>query len=197
MAQPGSALAWGARGRQFESAYPDTQEPPTAIGWRLFALQRTFTSRGGLKAVCEGMKICSSCSLKKAVDEFSRKGNALQSKCKSCQRTYHRLYYQHNKSRFIEKNRRNKNRQRQRLRGIVLGVKQRPCQDCGGIFHPWVMELDHRAGTKKEAAVANLVSKGCPDARLLEEIEKCDVVCANCHRMRTYRRMLEKDSVPA
>ena len=59
------------------------------------------------------------------------------------------------------------------------------------------MELDHRDGTIKEAAVANLVSKGCTDARLLEEIEKCDVVCANCHRMRTYRRLYEKTSVPA
>jgi hypothetical protein len=147
--------------------------------------------------VREGMKVCSSCSLEKAVDEFSRKGGILQSKCKSCQRAYHRLYYQRNKPRFIAKNRRNKNRQRKRLRTILSEVKQRPCQDCGGIFHPWVMELDHREGTKKEAAVANLGSKGCTDARLLEEIEKCDVVCANCHRMRTYRRMFEKVPVPA
>ena len=59
------------------------------------------------------------------------------------------------------------------------------------------MELDHRDDTIKEAAVADLVSKGCTDARLLEEIEKCDVVCANCHRMRTYQRLCEKASVPA
>ena len=145
----------------------------------------------------DGMKICSSCSLAKGLDEFNRKGRALQSKCKSCQRAYHRLYYQRNKPRFIAKNRRNKNRQRKRLRGLLLEVKRRPCQDCGGAFHPWVMELDHREGTVKEAAVANLVSKGCMDARLLEEIDKCDVVCANCHRMRTYRRMYEKaDSHP-
>jgi len=162
-----------------------------------FAFRPTFTSRRGLKAVREEMKVCSTCSLEKAAGEFSRKGGALQSKCKSCQSAYHRLYYQRNKSRFIAKNRRNKNRQRKRLRNILLEVKQRPCQDCGGIFHPWVMEFDHREGMKKEAAVANLVSKGCTDARLLEEIEKCDVVCANCHRMRTYRRMFEKDVASA
>ncbi len=143
------------------------------------------------------MKICSACSLEKAVSEFNRKGSALQSKCKACQRAYHRLYYQRNRSCFIAKNRRNKNRQRKRLRIILLDIKRRPCQDCGGTFHPWVMELDHREGTIKEAAVADLVSKGCTDARLLEEIGKCDVVCANCHRMRTYRRMYEKDPVSA
>ena len=143
------------------------------------------------------MKVCSTCLMEKSVDEFNRKGGTLQSKCKSCQRAYHRFYYRQHKSRFIVKNRRDKGRQRKRLRKILLEVKQQPGQDCGGSFHPWVMELDHREGTKKEAAVADLVSKGCTDARLLEEIEKCDVVCANCHRMRTYCRMYEKDSVPS
>ena len=143
------------------------------------------------------MKVCSTCSQEKLIDEFGRKGRALQSKCKSCQRAYHRLYYRENKSRFIAKNRRNKARQRKRPRAILLNVKQRPCQDCGGSFHPWVMELDHRDGTTKTAVVANLVSRGCTDARLLEEIGKCDVVCASCHRMRTYRRMYEGAGAPA
>lgn len=144
----------------------------------------------------DGTKLCSACSLEKALEEFNRKGVDLQSRCRPCQRAYHRLYYQRNKSRFIAKNRRNKNRQRKRLRAILWGVKQCPCQDCGDTFHPWVMELDHREGTKKEAAVANLASKGCTDARLLEEIDKCDVVCANCHRMRTYRRLYGDASLP-
>ena len=143
-----------------------------------------------------GMKLCPACSLEKTVCEFNRKGGTLQSKCRSCQRAYHRLYYQRNKSRFITKNRRNKNRQRKRLRAILWGVKQQPCQDCGGSFHPWVMELDHRDGSTKTAAVANLVSKGCTDVRLLEELNKCDVVCANCHRMRTYQRLYGSASLP-
>ena len=83
------------------------------------------------------------------------------------------------------------------MRAILLGIKQQPCQDCGGTFHPWVMELEHREGTNKRAAVANLVSGGCTDARLLVEIEKCDVVCANRHRMRAYFRLYPKASVSA
>lgn len=135
------------------------------------------------------MKACLTCGLLKEDSEFWRKADKLQSRCRDCQRAYHRSYYNSNKSRFIEKNRRNKNRQRARLRAITWAAKQRPCQDCGLEFHPWVMEFDHRDPNTKHAAVANLVAKGCPDARLLEEISKCDVVCANCHRMRTYRRL--------
>lgn len=141
------------------------------------------------------MKFCMTCRQEKEDREFSRKGGKLQSKCKSCHSAYHRDYYKKNKTRFIEKNRRNKNRQRKRLRAIVLEVKQRSCADCGGVFHPWVMEFDHREGSDKIAEVANLISKGCPDARLLEEIGKCDVVCANCHRMRTFNRFQKVSGV--
>jgi hypothetical protein len=126
--------------------------------------------------------------MEKEEETFSRKGGKLQSKCKSCHSAYHRAYYKKNKTRFIEKNRRNKNRQRKRLKAILLEAKQRSCADCGGEFHPWVMEFDHREGSVKITEVANLVSKGCTDTRLLEEISKCDVVCANCHRMRTFNR---------
>ena len=96
------------------------------------------------------MKLCGVCRQEKDESEFYRKGDKLQSKCRSCQRAYHRLYYKKNKSKYIEKNRRNKNRQRKRLRAILLEIKRRPCADCGGTFHPWVMEFDHREGSVKE-----------------------------------------------
>ena|ERR1041385_2202337 len=135
------------------------------------------------------MKLCAACLEEKDEDELNHKGDKPQSKCRSCQRAYHRLYYRKNKSRFIEKNRRNKNRQRRRRRAILLENKRRQCADCGGTFHPWVMEFDQRESSIKEAVVANLVSKGCTDARVVEEMSKCDVVCANCRRMRTYSRL--------
>ena len=155
---------------------------------KVFAFSSNVTFRLKRSAMFT-LKVCSTCRQEKEEDEFYRKGGGLQSKCKACQNAYHQLYYKNNKSRYIAKNRRNKNRQRQRLRTIMWEAKGRPCQDCGRSFHPWVMEFDHRDGTTKEAAVANLVSKGCTDSRLLAEIGKCDVVCANCHRLRTYHRL--------
>lgn len=122
-----------------------------------------------------------------------RKIVGFQSRCKICFTIYHRQYYEKNKEKYIAKNRRNKSRQRVRLRKILWSFKQSPCQDCGGSFHPWVMELDHRQDTLKVEAVSNLVGGGCTDEKLLNEIAKCDVVCANCHRMRTYLRREEKN----
>lgn len=139
------------------------------------------------------MKICIDCRQQKAESEFSRKGKDFQCRCRVCFAAYHRVYYAKNKDKYIAKNRLNKKRQRERLRKILWSFKQTPCQDCGGVFHPWVMELDHRENTEKIEAVSNLVGRGCTDQKLLVEIKKCDVVCANCHRMRTYYRMKAKN----
>ncbi|MCA1615336.1 MAG: hypothetical protein LC800_14785 [Acidobacteria bacterium] len=135
------------------------------------------------------MKHCTSCGQEKLESEFSRKGEGLQDRCKACFAEYHRRYYEKNKALYAAKNRRNKSRQRARLKAILVAEKQRPCADCGGVFHPWVMEFDHRDAADKVGAVGNLVSRGCTDERLLAEMAKCDIVCANCHRMRTFNRL--------
>lgn len=59
-----------------------------------------------------------------------------------------------------------------------------PCSDCKQQFPWFVMEFDHVRGTKKHC-VTSLTGS----LRLVEEeIAKCDIVCANCHRIRTYNR---------
>lgn len=47
------------------------------------------------------------------------------------------------------------------------------------------MEFDHVKGVKR-MNVGNLVTGGYSEKSIIEEIEKCDLVCANCHRMRTF-----------
>lgn len=69
--------------------------------------------------------------------------------------------------------------------------KARPCADCGLNYNPWQMDFDHRPGTLKKERISRLVADGCPFEKLRSEIEKCDVVCANCHRQRTHLRKLE------
>lgn len=94
-----------------------------------------------------------------------------------------------------------------RNRFIVHTAKDKPCVDCGIKYPYYVMQFDHRPDTiKKESikvktggrketkvkdysALGGAYDRNGGTARILAEIEKCDVVCANCHLIRTYRRM--------
>ena len=75
-------------------------------------------------------------------------------------------------------------RQYYKRRQIVNGLKSRPCADCGIQYPPCVMDFDHTKGTKR----FNVSRLSHRMVDVVAEIEKCDVVCANCHRMRTYAR---------
>lgn len=70
-------------------------------------------------------------------------------------------------------------------RPIILEAKNKPCIDCGGVFHFSVMDFDHVNGNKVFAISKNPLRN---IESIKREIEKCEVVCANCHRIRTFRR---------
>ena len=64
----------------------------------------------------------------------------------------------------------------------------KPCADCGRVFPPEAMEWDHRPGTVKLFEVSMMA--GRTPKLILEEIAKCDLVCANDHAIRTRARLL-------
>jgi hypothetical protein len=75
---------------------------------------------------------------------------------------------------------------RRKFREWIGTIKlERGCMDCGYREHAAALEFDHVRGEKVDH-VARM--SGRPRAVVLEEIEKCDVVCANCHRVRTEER---------
>ncbi len=79
--------------------------------------------------------------------------------------------------------------QKYRSRGKKLMkeyLEAHPCTDCGE-SNPWVLEFDHVRGEKKND-VGKLVCMGRAVATIEAEIAKCEVVCANCHKIRTYTR---------
>ena len=85
-----------------------------------------------------------------------------------------------------------KNRWRVRY-DILNKVKSVPCADCGGTFPPICMDFDHRNPVDKiRLNNRQLSSRGMSSVlkhssleTLMSEIAKCDIVCANCHRLRT------------
>lgn len=72
-----------------------------------------------------------------------------------------------------------------RARASINFMKSFPCSDCGGSFAPCVMQFDHVRGEKKRH-VSKMVMFS-PDT-IAAEIAKCDLVCANCHALRTFVR---------
>lgn len=62
-----------------------------------------------------------------------------------------------------------------------------PCMDCGVQYPYYVMDFDHRDPTTKVGGVREIAAGGSMN-NMLKEIDKCDVVCANCHRQRTHDR---------
>ena len=68
-------------------------------------------------------------------------------------------------------------------------VKNQPCVDCGEAFPPVAMDFDHVRG-QKEFQISDARSR-TSFKKLQEEIAKCDIVCANCHRIRTQERLVD------
>lgn len=78
------------------------------------------------------------------------------------------------------------NRHYAKKRKMVIDAKNKPCADCGQKFPHYVMDLDHLDYRQKKFNVCRF--KQYSIQRVAEEISKCDVVCSNCHRIRTYDR---------
>lgn len=101
------------------------------------------------------------------------------------QRAYAKHHYQQNKAAYIARARAHSDRTRKLAREIVRELKNVPCADCRRLFPHYVMDFDHIVGNK-HFNVGDALRRGFSLKRILAEIEKCVVVCANCHRERTY-----------
>jgi predicted metal-dependent HD superfamily phosphohydrolase len=94
------------------------------------------------------------------------------------QKAYAKEHYQKNKDKYLAR--------AAAMRAWADDLKHDiPCNECGKIFHPVVMDWHHRDPETKVAAVAWLVRNAGRQA-VLDEIAKCDLVCANCHRLLTH-----------
>ena len=129
------------------------------------------------------MKCCSRCLKTKSLEGFHKKGNGRQSYCKDCRKSYHREHYLANKDMYLKNNAARK----AELLSYVQDLKNNPCTDCGNTFHPWAMHYDHLVSEEKDMEIGKLVVFGSKK-RIDAEIEKCELVCANCHAVRAYIR---------
>ncbi len=92
-------------------------------------------------------------------------------------------------------------RQNRRARKVVAAAIQQkkdgePCADCGQVFPTCCMDFDHLPGSIKKANVAD-TARFYTVRGVMAEMRKCELVCSNCHRIRTFaRRMNPPTPVP-
>lgn len=92
-------------------------------------------------------------------------------------------WYEANKKKQIA---RVKENQKRIIKEIEDYKASNPCCDCDQFYPSYVMDFDHRIPQEKFKNVSYLVRNGSRK-QVWEEIEKCDLVCSNCHRIRTHK----------
>lgn len=111
-------------------------------------------------------------------------------------KAYAKAHYEANKALYIKRARVHAAKVRKERQDVVNKAKEEAgCADCGGFFPAVCMDFDHIADDKSDA-VSKMVMDGRPWTLIEAEMAKCEVVCANCHRLRTsgrYARLSEAE----
>ena len=126
--------------------------------------------------------LCRRCQCNLSPQDFS-KG---QRWCKKCCSIYHKSHYAANSKTLTMKAVKYKLARIEKRRLFLASLKAGPCTDCGGKFPACAMHFDHLRD--KSFNISDAVTCAYSEARILAEITKCELVCANCHAVRTETR---------
>jgi hypothetical protein len=121
--------------------------------------------------------------LVKSESDFHRSTGRPQFWCKACRKEYDAQYWR----RTRERRRGQVKSRRHALTAWSRALKEGlPCADCGRVYHHAAMQWDHAHGGDKLDDISNLVRRGFGRKAIADEISKCQLVCANCHAVRTF-----------
>jgi len=126
------------------------------------------------------IKKCSKCKKIKPLDEFAKnkvKKDGYGHNCLVCQRLYIKAHYEANKKYYSEKARKREKANAEWFKKYKNGLS---CLKCGE-NHPACLDFHHRDPNKKESEISRLIQY-CSLKNTIKEINKCDVLCSNCHR---------------
>lgn len=131
-------------------------------------------------------KECRRCRELKPLEAFakaSKRKDGLQPWCKECVKDRDHERYEQDKKKHRSWNVSRRDKYYDQVTEYLLG---HPCVDCGEA-DPIVLEFDHRDPTIKDGEVTKLLGYASWE-RIEAEMDKCDVVCSNCHRKRTAKQ---------
>lgn len=166
-----------------------TRRPLKQGAW----LDREVPSNNGFAShvgIAGDKRKCTGCGRERPIAEFPIKNKQTGRRgtwCRACRSAYGKLHYETNREKYRSRTRARRHNERDSYWSwLMTYLASHPCVDCGGI-DPVVLQFDHRDGTTKAGTVAAMLNRASWTT-LLNEIAKCDVRCANCHRLRTAQK---------
>jgi hypothetical protein len=136
------------------------------------------------------IKLCTKCELEKSLDLFparkaSKDGKA--SWCRACYKVNWQQRYYDNHQHYRQSHNKSRNKIRENNARMVFEyLEKHSCLICHE-SDPVVLEFDHRDKDDKIENISNLILHGTWE-QIQKEIEKCDVLCANCHRRKSAKQ---------
>ena len=138
------------------------------------------------------MRTCSACNKTKTEENFfyrSKRNNKLHAQCKECYiikrrkiwKDHYHKYGSKYRERAVERNKKLKTRLKLLL---IEYLSDKSCIMCGN-SDPRVLEFDHLDPNVKSFEIARAIHNTISWDKILVEIEKCQILCANCHKIRT------------
>ena len=128
------------------------------------------------------MRICFRCKRELPDELFCkdrRRKDGLSNKCKECQSFYSKEHYKKRPWRYKEISKARK----EKVVSFVREFKsERGCYACGYNRHPEALDLHHLDPSSKEYSISTLISNRVCEDVIIKELEKCIVLCSNCHR---------------
>ncbi len=124
------------------------------------------------------MKVCRKCEIEKEEKDFAKKGKGLDSFCRACHSIISKAHYRANKSRYRELIDKRIAELYDWFRSFKKTLK---CERCNEDDYA-CLDFHHLDPTTKERGICQIVNSGWCRERIQKEIDKCIILCSNCHR---------------
>ena len=131
------------------------------------------------------MKKCNGCKALLAISCFGKnksKQDGRQPYCKDCGKARDKASYSRPERKKSVAEHRDRNKETNK-EYVFDFLKKNPCVDCGET-NPIFLDFDHVRGVKRKD-ISSALRRGWKLDTLIEEIQKCDVRCVKCHRVKT------------
>lgn len=130
-------------------------------------------------------KICNKCNIDKSLNEFPFKNkneNIRHGSCIECWKEIRKISYEKNKKTTLIRNKKNKKKNRSWYINYKSTLKCSKCPE----NHPSCLDFHHEDPTIKEVEISRMINSTSSLETIKKEIDKCIILCANCHRKHHY-----------